>query len=369
MSTADEQALPSWESLYDGSAGGLLLTSPDGTIRLVNDTFCRWIGHAKTDLVGRRRLQDLLTMGGKIFHQTHWAPLLQMQGSIAEVKLEVVHRDGRSIPMVMNAVRRAHPSGLFHEIAALVAEDRHTYERELLAARRRAEELIVRQLQAQDALSLAQAKLRLALGAAKLFVWDVDLATRQRRYEDDVALLIGCSNARSLPDAEYAPCIHPLDREREARTFADAMDAPASGYDCIYRVIGVEGAERVVSSTGRGLFDAQGALLRFVGVLQDVSETSRQRAAMEDRALFAEQMIGIVSHDLRNPLSAIKMGAALLGRGELSTNQTKTLARLNNSAARAQRLIADLLDFTAARIGSGLQLSPTRFELHELVAE
>ena len=35
-------------------------------------------------------------MGGRIFHQTHWAPLLQMQGSVAEVKLEVVHRDGRS---------------------------------------------------------------------------------------------------------------------------------------------------------------------------------------------------------------------------------------------------------------------------------
>ena len=41
----------------------------------------------------------------------------------------------------------------------------------------------------------------------------------------------------------------------------------------------------------------------------------------KDRAAFAEQMIGIVSHDLRNPLSTILMGTALLARGALSQGQ------------------------------------------------
>jgi sigma-B regulation protein RsbU (phosphoserine phosphatase) len=98
-------------------------------------------------------------MGGRIFHQTHWAPLLQMQGSVAEIKLDVVHRDGRTLPMVMNVVRRHHAGGTFDEISTFLAEDRDKYEKELLRARRHAEELLQRQQEVQDALTRSQAEL------------------------------------------------------------------------------------------------------------------------------------------------------------------------------------------------------------------
>ena len=62
-----------------GGFGGAILND-GGNLRVVNDTFCQWTGHRREDLIGRRKLQELLTMGGRIFHQTHWAPLLQMQG-------------------------------------------------------------------------------------------------------------------------------------------------------------------------------------------------------------------------------------------------------------------------------------------------
>ena len=86
-------------------------------------------------------------------------------------------------------------------------------------------------------------------------------------------------------------------------------------------------------------------------------------------ALFAEQMMGIVSHDLRNPLTAIQIGAHLLGRGELSAKQRVVISRIINSTNRANRLIADLLDFTAARLGAGLTIHAKPCDLHTLVAE
>ena len=49
-----------------------------------------------------------------------------------------------------------------------------------------------------------------------------------------------------------------------------------------------------------------------------VAETGHLHADAKDRALFAEQMIGIVSHDLRNPMSSIQMGAQLLALSEPS---------------------------------------------------
>ncbi len=80
-------------------------------------------------------------------------------------------------------------------------------------------------------------------------------------------------------------------------------------------------------------------------------------------------MIGIVSHDLRNPLSAIAMGAALLARGEISPTQQRILSNINRSTDRASRLIADLLDFTQARLGKGLTIEPELIDLHQAIAE
>jgi len=225
----------------DEAPCGLLLTDADGLLLRVNATFCRWVGYEAAELVGQRRLQDLFTMGARIFHQTHWQPLLQMQGSVSEVKLEVRHRDGDAIPMVMNAIRRERNGVLVHELAAYVARDRDTYERELMQSRRK-------------------------LQAA-------------------------------------------------------------------------------------------------------VAEAKRSQAEASDRALMAEQMMGIVSHDLRNPLSTIHMGALLLSRTGATPKQQTVLDRISRATERANRLISDLLDFTQARLGRGLKVFPAPVQLHALVAE
>ena len=147
------------EALYEHAPCGLLVTSAEGTIRHVNATFCSWTGYDPEALVGQRKLQDLMTVGGRIFHQTHWFPLLSIQGSVAEVKLDIIHRDGRVIPMMINAVRRSSGEHVRHEIALFVVQDRHKYEYELLLARKRAEELAEKEQQAQQLLLLAQAEI------------------------------------------------------------------------------------------------------------------------------------------------------------------------------------------------------------------
>ncbi len=138
---ADRSPLPQAGALFDQAACGLLLTETSGLIRMANDTFSRWLGYEPAALVGQRRIQDLFTIGGRVFHQTHLAPLIQMQGSVAEVQLDMRHIDGHSVPMLFNAVRRRHPDGqTFDELAVFVATERRKYEHELLLARKTAEE-------------------------------------------------------------------------------------------------------------------------------------------------------------------------------------------------------------------------------------
>jgi sigma-B regulation protein RsbU (phosphoserine phosphatase) len=100
-----------------------------------------------------------------------------------------------------------------------------------------------------------------------------------------------------------------------------------------------------------------------------VAEATRLRDDAKDRALFAEQMIGIVSHDLRNPLSSILMASALLGAGELSVREQRFVSQISRATERANRLIADLLDFTQARLGGGLSVTLEPIDLHAAVAD
>jgi sigma-B regulation protein RsbU (phosphoserine phosphatase) len=127
--------------LYERAPCGYLTTSPDGTIIKVNQTFLTWTGHDRDELVGRRRFVDLLNAGGRIYHETHYAPMLRMHGKASEIALDVVTADGGRLPVLLNAVLERDPSGepWVVRLAVFDATDRREYERELLRAKQRAE--------------------------------------------------------------------------------------------------------------------------------------------------------------------------------------------------------------------------------------
>lgn len=224
---------PEVQAALDQAPCGLLRVDPYGLILRANRMVCDWLGYARAELQGRK-LQDLLTIGGRIFHQTHLVPLLQMQGSVSEVKLEFVRRDGHGMPIVLSARRHEDEGEPVVEVALFIARDRDKYERELLLARSRLEDAVAQE---------------------------------------------------------------------------------------------------------------------------------------KDRALLAEQMVGIVSHDLRNPLQTIQMGALVLTRGAPSPEQLGVLQRILRANDRARRLISDLLDFTQARLGKGMSVQLAPITLHATVAE
>lgn len=362
--------VPGADALYADAPCGLVVTEADGSIRHANQTFCAWMGYELAELVDTKRIQDLLTVGGRIFHQTHWVPLLRMQGSIAEVKLDLRHRDGHTFPIVMNAVSRSHGDRALHELAIFVAEDRHRYEGELMRERAQAQELLATHMEAQQALALADARLRLAMESAHLHVWHVDPATGVRHYDDAIAALLGMPAPERIDAERLLSHMDADDREREAAALAEAMDPAKGTYRCVYRLNGVDGVQRTVRATGDAVFDDKGQFVRLVGVLQDITDMSRQRAAAEGRARFAEQMVGIVSHDLRNPLTAIKMGMQMLASPTISgEKRERVFVHMEASVERARQLTDDLLDFTQAKIGSGLSVAPRLINLHRVIGE
>jgi PAS domain S-box-containing protein len=136
------------EELFEDAPCSYLATRLDGTIVRVNRTFERWTGRSRDELVGRVRLQELFAPGGRIYYETHYAPLLQMQGSVREIAVELVHADGSLLPALVNAVLREDEDGrpLLIRTTIFDASERRRYEQELLRATRRERE-IAQQLQ------------------------------------------------------------------------------------------------------------------------------------------------------------------------------------------------------------------------------
>lgn len=242
----DARPPPRHDALYELAPCGLLVATAEGDILHANGMLATWLQCRPEELRGRN-LRELLTVGGRIFYQTHLAPLLQIQGSVAEVKLDLKRGDGTTVPALLNLAVQQVDGGTFLHAAVFVAEDRHRYERELLAQRQRAERLAEEQAKAQAELAAAH---------------------------DEAA----------------------------------------------------------------------------------------------NRAQFAERLVGVVSHDIRNPLSVIQMSTALLEKLGATEQQRPVIARVDRAVARVQHLLGDLLDFTQARLGRGLSVQRHAVDLRQVVA-
>lgn len=131
------------EELYESAPCGYLSTTPDGLIVRVNTTFASWLGYTKDELTGAMRLLDLLTTGGKIFYETHFALLIRMHGEVNEIALDFKCHDGRIIPSLVSAIQKRDAAGtpIVNRITVFNTTERRRYEHELLLARRRAEEI------------------------------------------------------------------------------------------------------------------------------------------------------------------------------------------------------------------------------------
>ncbi|WAX77440.1 PP2C family protein-serine/threonine phosphatase [Streptomyces sp. KMM 9044] len=130
------------EELYEQAPCGYLSTLMDGTIAKINTTLLEWLGLSREQVAGRMRFGDLLTVGGKLYHETHFAPLLQMNGEVSGVALDIRTADGQRMPVLVTSKVKTSDDGgpMLVRTTVFDARDRRAYETELLRGRQEAEE-------------------------------------------------------------------------------------------------------------------------------------------------------------------------------------------------------------------------------------
>lgn len=128
--------------------------------------------------------------------------------------------------------------------------------------------------------------------------------------------------------------------------------------------------------------EANGLLVLQAQKAQDLTEKAERAQALAEAATarlqeielelrataqFREQLLGIVGHDLRNPLGAISMSAQfLVSRGNLGEEDRRLIALILKSAQRMDRMIRQLFEFTRARQGAGMPLELSQIDLQKI---
>jgi sigma-B regulation protein RsbU (phosphoserine phosphatase) len=128
--------LDEYRDLFENAPCGYLTIGPDGRISRVNATLAAWTGFAPDTFIGRR-LHQFLNMAGRIYYETHIAPLLRMQGFFSEFALDFETAAGERLPVIANAAERRDADGgvLFTALVVIKAADRRRYERQLVDSR------------------------------------------------------------------------------------------------------------------------------------------------------------------------------------------------------------------------------------------
>ncbi|MGJ7486999.1 ATP-binding protein [Variovorax sp. LT2P21] len=160
-------------------------------------------------------------------------------------------------------------------------------------------------------------QLRLAIEAAEVGLWDVDVATNTLYWPARVKAMFGISPEAEATLDDFVACLHPADAPDVLRAFAAAQDpALRTVYDVEYRTVGKEdGLIRWVAAKGRGMFDGAGHCIRAIGTAIDIT-VRKQAEALQNATQRRLEVLNRIEHatrPLEDALDVMQVTAQLLG--------------------------------------------------------
>ncbi|CAO4167431.1 PAS domain S-box protein [Methylorubrum extorquens] len=281
---------------------------PDNPIAFVNDAFCRLTGYAREEILGRncRFLQGPLTDPADV------EGIREAIAAPRPIELDIRNHKKDGTPF-WNRLLLAPVHDAGGQLAYYFASQLDvTVERERLAALEGQNAILAAEREAnQVRLRTSEATLRLAIEAAEVGTWDLDLTTDVLTWSDRTKAMFGISPDVPCGMADFYAGLHPDDREATSAAFASALDpVRRATYDVEYRTIGKEdGLVRWVAAKGRGLFDEAGHCVRAIGTAIDI--TARKEA--EGRLHFLVGL-GAILQAAQTPLDVKTNAAQSLGQ-------------------------------------------------------
>lgn len=220
--------------------------------------------------------------------------------------------------------------------------------------------------QAVEALRVAEERMRFALDAAGVGIWDMNFKTGKLQWsailESQYGLPAGTFGGTSEAFVER---VHPLDRHA-LRKAMEAATRKGTDFSVRHRTLWPDGTVRWLNAAGRIRLGEHGEPVRGVGISQDITDhcTLEEQFQQAQKMEAVGRVVGGVAHDFNNLLTVI-MGYCELSLDDLEPGNARRadLAEIQKTSARAAALTSQLLAFSRKEI-----IEPKRLDLNGVIA-
>jgi len=329
-------------AFFDAAADAMLLVDSGGDILLANRAFRQMLGYHDTQSLIGSSVESLMPERHRQRHRNYRRQYAEKPAQRAMGNgrnLVVLNSDGQEIPVYIGL------SPLQNGERPLVLATFHFPDSALLSSK---------------VLWESEERLRLAKSAAGLGVFDFDLLNRSALCDERIREIWGFSADETITYGMLTDGLHPQDLPLRNAAIQHAIDPDGDGeYQVEYRVINKKDrSEHWVATTGK-VFFFNGAAIRMVGVVRDISKQKklerdlrRQQTEMEGllKRQMAAQTAAAIAHEINQPLAAIsaysEVALHALSSGHADTSQlTHALNGCFTQAQRAGNSLHELLAF------------------------
>ena len=207
-----------------------------------------------------------------------------------------------------------------------------------------------------------------ALELGRAGYWSLDIATKTYTLSNSLYAFFGPDIGHKVQKSGIVTMLVPEDRHLLKTALANA---PKNGnrFEVTSRAKTHNGIERLATTTGEIIRDAQGKAIRIQAHVRDVTEARKQAAELErakDEAIAASQakseFLANMSHEIRTPMNGILGMAELLSNSNIDERQSEFVSVINSSASALLNIINDILDFSKIEAGA-FKIDPVPFDL------
>ena len=221
----------------------------------------------------------------------------------------------------------------------------------------------------EQALRESERRLQESLRVGRMGWLDWDLVTNEIRWSPETCRLFGYDpDSGFVPTAEVTLAMVPAEDQPIVASRLEAAIQGTASFDSIHRVRRGDGVVIHVHAQSEVMRDASGKPLRMLGTVTDVTERRRAEDELREVDRKRTEFLGVLSHELRNPLAVIGSSLRCLEHAVIEDEQARrAIAAIDRQSRQLAHLVDDLLDVTRIRSGK-ISLQVERVDLVALVA-
>ena len=205
--------------------------------------------------------------------------------------------------------------------------------------------------EANEALAAGEARLRVALDAARMGTWRREIAQDRHFLDEGLQRLLGVEGQEVMTSEQFVELAHPDDQSRVREAFTASLRT-GERLKVEFRVPRADGRITWLKDEGEVFYGPGGEPLFMSGACVDITELKDAETALNEADRRKDEFIATLAHELRNPLAPLANGLELLrSLGLADPSRNRTLDIMKRQLGHLIRLVDDLLD--VARLTAG----------------